>query len=59
MTQPAAPAPDRSRNPLARHIVLFLVVKAVLIGLGLWWFVATLPPPRGAIVPAAAGSPPP
>lgn len=60
MTQPAAPAPARPRNPLARHIVLFLVVKAVLIGLGLWWFVATLPPPRGAIVPAAAaGSPPP
>lgn len=26
------------RNPLARHIALFLLVKAVLIGLGLWWF---------------------
>lgn len=59
MTQTPSPAPDKPRNPLARHIVLFLVVKAVLIGLGLWWFVATLPPPRGAIPPAAAGTPQP
>lgn len=55
--QPPSPAPGRPRNPLTRHIVLFLVVKAVLIGLGLWWFAATLPPPRGAIPPAAAGAP--
>lgn len=46
------------RNPLARHIALFLLVKLVLIALGLWWFVSTLPEPRGAIpapAPAAGG----
>lgn len=43
------------RNPLTRHVILFLLVKAVLIGLGLWWFAATMPPPRGVIAPAAAG----
>lgn len=31
------------RNPLVRHVALFLAVKATLIALGLWWFVATLP----------------
>lgn len=37
------------RNPLARHIALFLLVKAVLIGLGLWWFLVAMPEPRGAV----------
>ncbi|HYH22798.1 MAG TPA: hypothetical protein VD995_29670 [Azospirillum sp.] len=42
-------------NPLVRHIALFLLVKAVLIGLGLWWFLAAMPEPRGAVpVPPAA-----
>ncbi|MCW2235902.1 hypothetical protein [Azospirillum canadense] len=48
------------RNPLARHIALFLAVKVALIALGLWWFFGSgLPEPRGA-VPAAspAGSSP-
>ncbi|NYZ17285.1 hypothetical protein HL658_32480 [Azospirillum sp. RWY-5-1] len=42
------------RNPLARHIALFLLAKAVLIGVGLWWFLASQPEPRGAIPPPAA-----
>ena len=44
------------RNPLARHVALFLAVKALLIGLGLWWFLgAGMPEPRGTVtVPAAA-----
>ena len=38
------------RNPLARHVALFLAVKAVLIGLGLWWFLGSgMPEPRGAV----------
>ncbi len=47
------------RNPLARHIALFLLVKAALIALGLWWFLASMPEPRGAAPPppAAAGKP--
>ena len=46
------------RNPLARHVALFLAVKAVLIGLGLWWFLSAMPEPRGAVpVPAAASAP--
>lgn len=41
------------RNPLARHIALFLAVKFALIALGLWWlFGGGLPEPRG-VVPAA------
>ena len=45
------------RNPLARHIALFLLVKCALIALGLWWFVAAgLPEPRGA-VPVPASTP--
>lgn len=39
-------------NPLARHIALFLLVKTTLIALGLWWFLGSLPEPRG--VPSAA-----
>lgn len=46
------------RNPLARHIVLFLLAKAVLIGLGLWWFLATAPEPRGVIAPPPAAARP-
>ncbi|WP_431855714.1 hypothetical protein [Azospirillum sp.] len=43
------------RNPLARHVTLFLAVKAVLIALGLWWFLSSMPEPRGAVaLPAAA-----
>ncbi len=50
------------RNPLARHIALFLLVKAVLIGLGLWWFMSGfpggfrggMPEPRGVVAPPAA-----
>jgi hypothetical protein len=43
------------QNPLARHIALFLLVKAALIGLGLWWFLAAMPEPRGAVpLPPAA-----
>ncbi|HEY0838504.1 MAG TPA: hypothetical protein VGE72_31645 [Azospirillum sp.] len=42
------------QNPLARHIALFLLVKAVLIGLGLWWFLTSMPEPRGAIPPPPA-----
>ncbi|WP_167543359.1 hypothetical protein [Azospirillum thiophilum] len=46
------------RNPLARHIALFLLVKAVLIGLGLWWFLGGfpggMPEPRGVVAPPAA-----
>ncbi|WP_377809905.1 hypothetical protein ABNQ38_20040 [Azospirillum sp. A29] len=45
------------RNPLARHIALFLLVKAVLIGLGLWWFLGTMPEPRGTVPPPAASRP--
>ena len=42
------------RNPLARHIALFLAVKFALIALGLWWFFGGgLPEPRGA-VPASS-----
>lgn len=42
------------RNPLARHIALFLLVKVALIALGLWWFFgAGLPAPRGAVPPAS------
>lgn len=38
------------RNPLARHVALLLAVKAVLIALGLWWFLgAGMPEPRGAV----------
>ncbi|MFD1626438.1 hypothetical protein [Azospirillum griseum] len=40
------------RNPLARHVALFLLVKLLLIGLGLWWFLGDPPPPRG-LPPAA------
>lgn len=42
------------RNPFARHIVLFLLVKAALIGLGLWWFLGTMPEPRGTVPPPAS-----
>ncbi|WP_448190247.1 hypothetical protein [Azospirillum sp. sgz301742] len=44
------------RNPLARHVALFLTVKALLIGLGLWWFLGSaMPEPRGMVpAPAAA-----
>ncbi|WP_199902265.1 hypothetical protein [Azospirillum sp. B506] len=42
------------RNPLARHVALFLLVKAVLIALGLWWFLGAMPEPRGVVPPAAA-----
>lgn len=45
------------RNPLARHIVMFLLVKAVLIGLGLRWFLGAMPEPRGAVPPPAASQP--
>lgn len=46
------------RNPLARHVALFLAVKAVLIGFGLWWFLGSgLPAPRGAIPVPASASP--
>ncbi len=41
------------RNPLVRHVALVLAAKALLIGLGLWWFLAGLPEPRG-VVPAPA-----
>jgi hypothetical protein len=41
------------RNPLARHIALFLLVKLVLIALGLWWFLASAPTPRGLPPPSA------
>ncbi|HYG89788.1 MAG TPA: hypothetical protein VD978_26445 [Azospirillum sp.] len=37
------------RNPLARHVALFLMVKAVLIALGLWWFLGSMPEPRGGV----------
>lgn len=45
------------RNPLVRHIALFLLVKLLLIGLGLWWFFGNPPPPRGLppAAPAASG----
>lgn len=43
------------RNLLARHIALFLLVKLVLIALGLWWFLASAPPPRG--LPPLSSSP--
>lgn len=46
------------RNPLARHIVLFLLVKAVLIGLGLWWFLGAMPEPRGTVLPPVTSSRP-
>lgn len=46
--------PPMVRNPLARHIALFLAVKAVLIALGLWWFLGTMPEPRGVVTPPAA-----
>ncbi|WP_169732855.1 hypothetical protein [Azospirillum halopraeferens] len=39
------------RNPLARHVALFLAAKALLIGLGLWWFTASQPEPRGLLPP--------
>ena len=42
------------RNPLARHVALFLMVKAVLIGLGLWWFLGSMPEPRGSVPPTSA-----
>lgn len=46
------------RNPLARHVALFLAVKALLIGLGLWWFLgAAMPEPRGAVRPVPAAAP--
>ncbi|CAO3351282.1 hypothetical protein [Azospirillum melinis] len=45
------------RNPLARHIALFLLVKAMLIGLGLWWLLGTMLEPRGAVPPPAASRP--
>ena len=46
------------RNPLARHIALFLAVKFALIALGLWWFFGSMPKPRGVVAtPAAAGKP--
>lgn len=45
------------RNPLARHVALFLLVKAVLIGLGLWWLAGALPEPRGAVPPASLPAP--
>ena len=44
-------------NPLARHIALFLLVKTALIALGLWWFLAAMPEPRGAVAPTAATDP--
>lgn len=50
--------PDMPHNPLIRHVALFLLVKAVLIGLGLWWFMAALPEPRGAVAPPAAAARP-
>lgn len=46
------------RNPLARHITLFLLVKAVLIGLGLWWFLTAMPEPRGTVLPPPTSSRP-
>ncbi|WP_175426408.1 hypothetical protein [Azospirillum brasilense] len=47
-----------ARNPLACHAALFLAVKAALIALGLWWFLGTMPEPRGTVTPpAAAGTP--
>ncbi|HRQ83106.1 MAG TPA: hypothetical protein PKZ97_18495 [Azospirillaceae bacterium] len=39
------------RNPLARHVAWFLVIKAALIGLGIWWFMGSMPEPRGALPP--------
>nr|WP_295834682.1 hypothetical protein [uncultured Azospirillum sp.] len=45
------------RNPLARHIALFLLVKALLIGLGLWWFLGAMPEPRGTVYPPVASRP--
>ncbi len=47
------------RNPLARHIVLFMLVKFALIALGLWWFFGAMPEPRGVVpaVPTAAARP--
>ena len=47
------------RNPLARHIALFLLVKFALIALGLWWFFGGMPEPRGVIpaTPTAAARP--
>ncbi len=44
------------RNPLARHIALFLAVKFALIALGMWWFFGAMPEPRGAVPPAPAAS---
>lgn len=46
------------RNPLARHVALFLAVKAVLIGLGLWWFLSAMPEPRGMAAPASPSAGP-
>lgn len=43
------------KNPLARHIALFLLVKTALIALGLWWFLGSLPEPRGGPPAAAMG----
>lgn len=45
------------RNPLARHFAWFIVVKVVLIGLGIWWFVASMPEPRGVLPPITAVKP--
>ncbi|WP_448202819.1 hypothetical protein [Azospirillum sp. sgz302134] len=45
-----------TRNPLARHIALFLLVKVALIALGLWWFFGAMPEPRGTVTPAPAAS---
>lgn len=39
------------RNPLARHVAWFLAIKAALIGLGIWWFLGSMPEPRGALPP--------
>ena len=44
------------RNPLARHIALFLLVKAALIGLGLWGCLGAMPEPRGVVPPPAAAA---
>ena len=44
------------RNPLARHIALFLLVKFALIALGLWWFFGSMPEPRGVVSATPAGA---